>query len=60
MTKKTECDVYYFSDMQKCMKCGLCWDANYPHPPACNYGKIDSKPAGKIEKIIALFFGLKP
>lgn len=32
---KAECDIYYFSDMQKCMKCGSSWDANDPFPPNC-------------------------
>lgn len=56
MNKKT-CEVYYFSDMQKCMKCGASWDANDPHPPICDF----DKPANVrfIDRVIAFIFGDK-
>lgn len=56
MTKKP-CEIYYFSDMQKCMKCGSCWDANDPHPPICDFD--NPAKVTLIDKLIAFVFGDK-
>ena len=53
----TECDIYYFSDMQKCMKCGSSWDANDPHPPRCLLG--EPVKVRFIDRVIARLFGEK-
>lgn len=47
-----KCRIYYFSDMQKCVHCGLCWDANDPHPPACKENPV------KHGWLVRLFFKL--
>lgn len=52
-----KCDIYYFSDMQKCMKCGSAWDANDPHPPRCLLDKPSK--VRFIDRVIARFFGEK-
>lgn len=54
---KRECDIYYFSDMQKCMKCGSSWDANDPYPPPCLLD--EPVKVSFIDLVIARFFGDK-
>lgn len=52
-----KCEVYYFSDMQKCMTCGSCWDANDPYPPQCDLEKPIK--VSLFDKLIAIIFGRK-
>ena len=52
-----KCEVYYFSDMQKCMTCGSCWDANDPYPPQCNLEKPIK--ISVFDKLIAFIFGIR-
>jgi hypothetical protein len=35
MIKKLPCEIRQYSDMEKCEKCGLCWDMNDPNSPEC-------------------------
>jgi len=51
------CDIRNFSDMQKCMKCGMCWDINDPHPPKCEIN--NPKKVIFLDRIIAFVFGSK-
>ena len=57
VVKERKCEIYYFSDMQKCMTCGAAWDANDPYPPKCMHEK--TKKPGFFERLIAHIFGDK-
>lgn len=54
---KNKCEVYYFSDMQICVKCDLGWDANDPCPPRCP--NKTPEPVGPFGRIFAFLFKAK-
>jgi len=57
MKQQRKCDIRQFSDMEKCIECGLCWDVNDPHPPVCELNTPYR--AGFIERLFGFLFGDK-